>query len=245
MIKIENVKKTFNKKNVLKNIDINFEPGKVYGFIGNNGAGKTTLLKIIFNELKPDSGQITYLNQPQNKINYHEWMYFVENNELPRGMRAFDYLRYVALMADVNLAEFKKRLQRVCEVVDLNFNLKNKIKNLSAGQKKILSCLSMLINKPKIIFLDEPTANLDPSNKSLVLKIIDNLKKDDRIIVVITHLFDDIQGLVTDVVIVDDGVIKKTKALKANDSIAEVFNQYVFNQYDEKKEQIGEYLNEE
>lgn len=172
-------------------------------------------------------------------------MYFVENNELPRGMRAFDYLRYVALMADVNLAEFKKRLQRVCEVVDLNFNLKNKIKNLSAGQKKILSCLSMLINKPKIIFLDEPTANLDPSNKSLVLKIIDNLKKDDRIIVVITHLFDDIQGLVTDVVIVDDGVIKKTKALKANDSIAEVFNQYVFNQYDEKKEQIGEYLNEE
>ncbi|ATG97204.1 ATP-binding cassette domain-containing protein [Mesoplasma lactucae] len=220
---LKDIKKSFSKKEVLKDININFESGKVYGLLGNNGAGKTTLVRILFNEIKPDGGSIQYTGQNQASINYDNWYYFTENHDLPLEFSTYEFLWTDAMLAKISEEEFKKRLESAQKIIPINFDLKTKIKKLSSGQKKMVSCLAALICKPKVIFLDEPTANLDQENKGIIVDLINALKNENRIIVVITHLIKEIQDSLTDVVIIDDGIVKKEQKLTSKDDAYQIF----------------------
>jgi ABC-2 type transport system ATP-binding protein len=128
-------------------------------------------------------------------------------------------------LARRNLKEAKKEFIEKEKDFNLSFQRSKKIKQFSAGERKILSTLMILVLKPEVIFFDEPTANLDLQNKKIILKIISLLKSPDRIIVITTHLIDEVKELLTDLVILDQGIIKYTNLYQQEEDLKLIFDQ--------------------
>ena len=246
MLKLENIQKKFKQKTVLKDVSLTFEPGKIYGLLGNNGAGKTTLVKIIFQEYKFDSGIIKYNNQTIKTIDYKDWYFFSENNELPKNIKVSSYINMIRNMTLLSKTVFKTRINEINKFIDVQPWLKNKIGSLSAGQQKLLSLYVCLLLKPKIIFFDEPTANVDFANKKIILEVIKKLKNQETLIVVITHLIEEIKTLLDHVVIVDEGLIKYDQEFSnEKENLKEIFENNATILINNKQDDLETYLNED
>lgn len=246
MLALENIQKTFKQKVVLKDISLTFESGKIYGLLGNNGTGKTTLVKIIFQEYKFDSGTIKYNNQAIKTIDYKDWYFFSENNELPKNIKVAAYINMIRNMTLLPKAIFKTRISEINKIINVEPWLKNKIGSLSAGQQKLLSLYICLLLKPKIIFFDEPTANVDFANKKIILEVIKKLKTQKTLIVIITHLIEEIKTLLNHVIIVDEGLIKYDQAFaNEKENLKEIFENNASILIDNKQDYLEAYINED
>ncbi|ALD66315.1 ATP-binding cassette domain-containing protein [Spiroplasma cantharicola] len=244
MLKIDRVNKKFKNKEVLRDISFSLEKGKCYGLFGNNGVGKTTLTKIIFNELNRTSGEIYLDNIEQKNIDFKEWYFFTENNELPNDISVQNFIELLVNLNSLSKDEYKNRMEYLSSIFDAKKFWKIKIKNLSAGQKKLLSLYACMLLKPKIIFFDEPTANLDIKNKEIILNVIKKLKSENTIIVIITHLILEVQELIDHILMMDNGQITYDSNFKKNDDINEIFSKYSSGLSDDVKNSLEEYLNE-
>jgi ABC-2 type transport system ATP-binding protein len=112
------------------------------------------------------------------------------------------------------------------KIFNVKFKRSKKIKQFSAGERKILSALMILVLKPEVIFFDEPTANLDLKNKEIIINIIKLMKTDDRIIVITTHLIDEVKELLTDLIILDQGKITYAEPYDQRQDLRVIFNQH-------------------
>ncbi len=246
MLTLENIQKTFKQKVVLKDISLTFEPGKIYGLLGNNGTGKTTLVKIIFQEYKFDSGTIKYNNQPIKTIDYKDWYFFSENNELPKNIKVAAYINMIRNMTLLPKTVFKTRISEINKIINIESWWNNKIGSLSAGQQKLLSLYICLLLKPKIIFFDEPTANVDFANKKIILEVIKKLKTQKTLIVIITHLIEEIKTLLNHVIIVDEGLIKYNQAFSnEKENLKEIFENNASILINNKQDYLEAYINED
>ncbi|WP_027063025.1 ATP-binding cassette domain-containing protein [Mesoplasma seiffertii] len=246
MIKLKNISKKFKDQIVLRDINLEIKAGKIYGLLGNNGVGKTTLVKLIFNELTYDSGEIIYLkNNEQTVIDYQEWYYFLESANLPQEIKVKAYLEYIKNLNRISKKEFVSKYNEVIRILDISKWLKLKIEDLSAGQKKILLLFVCLILKPKVLFLDEPTANVDIQTKRMMIETIETLKKQGIIIVVITHLVDEVEHILDHIFILEDGAIKLDQQydLKKDGRLKALFELYTA-KADSKKIEMENYINE-
>ncbi|AUB31566.1 ATP-binding cassette domain-containing protein [Spiroplasma floricola] len=178
IIKLNNISKKFDNKQVLKDINIEIQNNKIYGLLGNNGVGKTTLVKLIFNELNYDTGEIIYFkDNKQSEIDYGEWYYFLKSGNLPQEIKVKAYIEYIKNLNNISKKSFEAKYNEVIKLIDVSAWLKLKVADLSAGQKKILLLFICLILKPKVLFLDEPTANVDIQTKKMMIETIEALKK--------------------------------------------------------------------
>lgn len=172
----------YEKKEVLKNINMKFEAGKITSIIGKSGSGKTTLLELIDNIIVPTKGEI--IIEDVNKIGFlfqfPEEQFFNQTvkKELEVILKLSDYKK------DIN-----KRIHDVLEMVNLNEDYLNKNPfNLSGGEKRKLALASVLILNPKIILLDEPTIGLDDKDKNEMIKLIRMLKnRYNKTIIIASH----------------------------------------------------------
>lgn len=172
----------YEKKEVLKNINMKFEAGKITSIIGKSGSGKTTLLELIDNIIVPTKGEI--IIEDVNKIGFlfqfPEEQFFNQTvkKELEVILKLSDYKK------DIN-----KRIYDVLEMVNLNEDYLNKNPfNLSSGEKRKLALASVLILNPKIILLDEPTIGLDDKDKNEMIKLIRMLKnRYNKTIIIASH----------------------------------------------------------
>ena len=172
----------YEKKEVLKNINMKFETGKITSIIGKSGSGKTTLLELIDNIIVPTKGEI--IIEDVNKIGFlfqfPEEQFFNQTvkKELEVILKLSDYKK------DIN-----KRIYDVLEMVNLNEDYLNKNPfNLSSGEKRKLALASVLILNPKIILLDEPTIGLDDKDKNEMIKLIRILKnRYNKTIIIASH----------------------------------------------------------
>ncbi|AGM26297.1 ABC-2 type transport system ATP-binding protein [Spiroplasma syrphidicola EA-1] len=249
MLKIANLSKKFGNKAILENVNLTLEPDNIYGLLGNNGVGKTTIIKIIFNEINKNNGEIIYNDKNQSNINYKEWFYFTENNELPKNLLVYEYLEIIKDLSGLKKQDFLERLTKSEQILDIKFEKNKKIKNLSAGQQKLLTALSVLILKPKVVFFDEPTANLDLENKKIIVNLIQVLKSNERIIVITTHLIEEVQNILTNVIILNNGEIVYDEPFNAQkENLKKLFEIKVSNttnQEDIKNlNKVEDYLNE-
>lgn len=213
-ITVRNVSKSIKGKKLLDNISFDAYEGEIIGLVGKNGAGKSTLLKIMTGLYKMDEGEILYYNYDLNH-DFEKAMSIVGTIIETPDM-------YESLTGKKNLKLFKTMLKGVDEgtieeivkILEMEKYLGKKFKTYSLGMKERLAIASSLINKPKILILDEPTNGLDTEG---IKKIMDTLKElKDTTIIISSHMLNEIEELCNKIIFINNGKIQKIKIKENN-----------------------------
>ncbi len=191
-VEINGLNKSYGKLSVLKDVNLNVPEGAIYGLIGPNGAGKTTLIKALVGALKYDSGKISVLNLDpiKNKWDLRRQIgYMPQTPSLYGDLTAFQNISFFGKAHGIkNLEEETNKILAFTELSDRKNDL---VRNFSGGMQKRVSLACTLIHKPKIIFLDEPTAAVDPQLKQRTWALFKKLSESGVTIFVSTHLMDE------------------------------------------------------
>ncbi|SOC42402.1 ABC transporter ATP-binding protein [Ureibacillus acetophenoni] len=193
VINLQDVSKTFKRKNVIKPTTFAIEEKKIFGLLGPSGCGKTTLIKLIVGMLKADSGDITVLGkQVPNASLLREIGYMAQSDALYTALTGEQNLEFFAKLFGFSKSERKERIQYAANIVQLTEDLKVSVSSYSGGMKRRLSLAIALIQNPKILILDEPTVGIDPLLKRSIWNELERLKdEEDKTIIITTHIMDE------------------------------------------------------
>lgn len=211
-LSIKQIQKSYGSKEVLKDVSFSISPGQVVGLLGKNGAGKTTLLKIIAGLNSADDGQVMLNNIPVNdpKAFKKRIGYMSERNPLYPDMYVEEYLMWNAEIH--NIANAAKRVFQVKDQMALNEVSGQKIKELSKGYKQRVGLAAAVIHEPDLLLLDEPVNGLDPAQILQFRNLIRQLSK-NRIILLSSHLMQEIEAVCSRIILLDEGTVKKDELI--------------------------------
>lgn len=232
-LEIKNLTKIYGKKRANNGITVTLENG-VYGLLGPNGAGKTTLMKQITTLIKPDKGEILYNGKDifnmddkyRNIIGYLPQEFGVYKN-----FTAKQFLQYVGALKGMSGKNLNFKVNELLELVGL-YDVRNKsIGKFSGGMKRRVGIAQVLLNDPKIIVLDEPTAGLDPQERTRFRNLIAKISR-DKIIILSTHIISDIESVAKETIMVKEGklIMKGTHREILSDMNNKVYNIRVNNE---------------
>lgn len=203
---IDRLTKQYKNKIAVDRISLKLEKG-VYGLLGANGAGKTTLMRMICGVLKPTSGTITFDGFDVSKEEYRsELGYLPQDFGYYPEFTGMDFLLYMAALKGLDKSHAKRKASKLLELVSLQDKANKKIKTYSGGMKQRLGIAQALLNDPKILVLDEPTAGLDPKERVKFRDLIAELGK-ESIVLLSTHIISDIEHIADIVLMMKDGQI--------------------------------------
>ena len=226
MLKIESVSKKFGKKEALSDVDLELDAG-IYGLLGDNGAGKSTLMRLLVGVDKPTKGRILYEGEDisQLKGKYRDLLgYMPQEFAVFPGFTAGEFLNYMGALKGLSKRELKEKIPRVLAFVNLQDVKDKKVSTFSGGMKRRVGIAQALLNDPKILILDEPTAGLDPGERIRFSNILSNMSK-DKIILFSTHIISDIEAITKNIIILNDG---KIRAKTTSDKLIEKMEGLVF-----------------
>ena len=205
VLQVENLVKRYGEVEAVRGVSFSVEEGEVFGLLGPNGAGKTTTVEILEGLRDPDGGFVSVcgLNpQLESAALKHEIGAALQSTSLPDKLRVMEALRL--------FASFYKRGRKPEELLK-RFGLEEKrntfYNQLSGGQKQRLALAMALVNDPKVVFLDEPTAGLDPQVRREIYDIIEELRREKKTILMTTHYIEEAERLCDRVAIVDHGKV--------------------------------------
>lgn len=232
-LEIKNLTKIYGKKRANDGITVTLENG-VYGLLGPNGAGKTTLMKQITTLIKPDKGEILYNGKDifnmddkyRNVIGYLPQEFGVYKN-----FTAKQFLQYVGALKGMSGKNLNSKVNELLELVGL-YDVRNKsIGKFSGGMKRRVGIAQVLLNDPKVIVLDEPTAGLDPQERTRFRNLIAKISR-DKIIILSTHIISDIESVAKETIMVKEGklLMKGTHREILSDMNNKVYNIRVNNE---------------
>ncbi len=204
-LKLQNIVKSFDQVEVLKDISFEWEKGKIYALLGRNGAGKTTLFNILADELKEDSGEIMMeMDGVDRPLMVDDLAYVYSSPILPDFLTGYEFIKF---FMDINKDRLT-HMQSIDEYFDLiKINKEDRhrlIKGYSHGMKNKVQMLLFLISKPPVILLDEPLTSLDVVVALEFKKILRDLRK-DHIIIFSTHILQLALDLCDEIVILHEG----------------------------------------
>ena len=209
-LEIINISKKYKGKKAVNQINAVLHPG-VYGLLGANGAGKTTLMRMICGVLKMDEGKILYDGEDMYDMGerYRELLgYLPQDFGYYPNFTVMEFMLYMASLKGIGTALAKQKSKVLLKKVGLESNHRTKIKALSGGMKQRLGIAQSLLNDPKILLLDEPTAGLDPKERVRFRTMIASLGK-DRIVLLSTHIVSDVEEIADWIFMMKDGEIIK------------------------------------
>ncbi len=209
LVEVKNLKKNYSSKEAVKNISFNIEENEVLGLLGPNGCGKTTTIGMLLGLLKPSAGELKIDNMEfeKNRIEILSKINFISPYiELPKKLTVKQNLIVYGKL--YNIKDLKNRIEFLTEKLRLKELLNRITGELSSGQKNRASLAKALINKPRVLFLDEPTASLDPEIGDFVRSFLETYKKENKIsILLASHNMNEVSRLCKSVLMMKNGVI--------------------------------------
>lgn len=207
-LEIKNISKSYNngKIKALDNISLNLTNG-IYGLLGPNGAGKTTLMNIITDNLKAENGEILFDGENICKMgkDFRSILgYMPQHQGIYRNFTARKFLWYMASLKGIERKVAKDKIDEVLELVNLKEEADKKLGEYSGGMKQRILIGQSLLNNPKVLLLDEPTAGLDPMERIRVKNFISEISK-DRIVIIATHIVSDIEYISSRIILMKKG----------------------------------------
>ena len=205
MLVVNNVSKKYGSFYALKDINLEFNNG-VYALLAPNGAGKTTLIKLLTTLIFPTSGEILYKGtdivsldgEYRDIIGYLPQDFGYYRNYTPRK-----FLLYLAALKGIKKEDAVEKVKEVLKVVSLENVENKKMKGFSGGMIQRVGIAQALLNDPKILILDEPTAGLDPKERVRFRNLLSDLSR-DRIVIISTHIVSDIEFISNEVIMIKD-----------------------------------------
>ena len=201
-VKIENFSYTIKDNEILKSINIFSEEKKITIIAGNNGSGKTTLLKFMHGLIDDPSNSITWGSSSISEVKERQSMVF--QNPILLNRTTFENILYVAKKKRINE---KNSVNKIIERLNIESISDTDARYLSGGEKQKVAIAMSIIGNPKIIFLDEPTSQLDPVYKNEIENIISDLSKDDTKIFMTSHDISQIKRIGEEIIFLDKGKI--------------------------------------
>ncbi len=207
-LQVSNLEKKYGEKEVLKNINITFEQGKIYGLLGRNGAGKTTFFNAINEDIKIDNGEFFLIEKDKKeKLKTSDIGYVVSTPVVPEFLTGKEFLQFYIDINKDNIDNLKD-LDYYFDLVTLSKDDQNLLlKDYSHGMKNKMQILVNVISNPKIILLDEPLTSLDIVVQEDMKRLLKKLKE-DHIIIISTHILELAMDLCDEIVVLSNNKIK-------------------------------------
>lgn len=202
ILQIKNLTKNYAETCAVDNISFNVPEGKCFGLLGPNGAGKTTTIEIMEGIISPTSGEVLFKQQPINKSYYQQIGIQFQHTAIQ------DFLTVKETLA--LFSKFYKKslpISQLIELCALEEIINRDTRKLSGGQRQRLLLGLAMLNDPEIIFLDEPTTGLDPQSRRNFWQLIDNIKTQNKTVLLTTHYMDEAESLCDEIIFIDRGQV--------------------------------------
>ena len=223
LLEIKDLNKSFDNKEILKDINLSIQSGKIIGLLGKNGVGKTTLIKLINDLLTPTSGQILIKGQKIGVETKKVISYLPERTYLNKQMKVSEVISYFEDFYD-NFDS--KKAKRLLEDLDLDIN--QKLSKMSKGMQEKVQLVLVMSRNADLYVLDEPLGGVDPATRDYILDTILSNFNENASVIISTHLISDIEKILDEVIFIDKGqIVLQSDAdklrNKENASIDEIF----------------------
>ncbi|MFC1723118.1 ABC transporter ATP-binding protein [Nanoarchaeota archaeon] len=224
-LEVSNITKTFGRKKfyALRNVSFKIKQGEVFGLLGPNGAGKTTLMNVITNIIIPDKGEVNILGQGQDIAVFREINGVSGDTYFHWGLTGNDILKFYGMAYGLKGKLLKERIKEMVDIFEIKDIMNKKFTWLSTGERMRLAFAKALINRPKLLLLDEPTLGLDPDIAVKVRKTIREINKKFKTSVLLTsHYMQEVEllcnriGFINSGKIVDIGTVESVKVKHFN-----------------------------
>jgi len=202
VIKVENLVKQYGEINAVDDVSFSIKKGSCFGLLGPNGAGKTTTIEIMEGMIPATKGRVLYYGKPVDPSISQQIGIQFQNTALQDFLTVKETLNLFSAFYDKTITQ--EKLIALCDLSEF-LNTNNRL--LSGGQKQRMLLALALINDPDIIFLDEPTTGLDPQARRNFWQLIENIKAQEKTVILTTHYMDEAEQLCDDIVIMDHGKI--------------------------------------
>ena len=223
LLEIKDLNKTFDKKEILKDINLSIKSGKIIGLLGKNGVGKTTLIKLINDLLTPTSGEILIKGKKIGVETKKVISYLPERTYLNKQMKVSEVIDYFENFYDNFDSEKAKKLLK-----DLDLDINQKLTKMSKGMQEKVQLVLVMSRNADLYVLDEPLGGVDPATRDYILDTILSNFNENASVIISTHLISDIEKILDEVIFIDKGqIVLQSDAdklrNKENSSIDEIF----------------------
>lgn len=210
MIQVNNLSKSFDSIQAVKEISFSIKKGEVFGLLGPNGAGKSTTINMMSSILKSDEGTI-HINEKNIKQNPDACKQLIgvvpQEISLYDDFSAYDNLMFWGSLYKVPIKKLKQRIAVILDIIGLFERKDDLIKTYSGGMKRRINIAAALLHEPKILFMDEPTVGVDPQSRNRIFEIVEILNQQGITIVYTTHYMEEVERLCNRIAIMDSGKI--------------------------------------
>lgn len=223
LLEIKDLNKSFDNKEILKDINLSIQSGRIIGLLGKNGVGKTTLIKLINDLLTPTSGEILINGQKIGVETKKVIAYLPERTYLNKQMKVSEVISYFEDFYDNFDSEKAKKLLK-----DLDLDINQKLSKMSKGMQEKVQLVLVMSRNADLYVLDEPLGGVDPATRDYILDTILSNFNENASVIISTHLISDIEKILDEVIFIDKGQIVLQRGAdklrnKENASIDEIF----------------------
>lgn len=202
ILSVKNIEKSYGKEKVLKGITFEIEKPQILALVGPNGAGKSTLLNVITNLLSADTGEVTVLGKSNKDPNiFREISYMQDNSVLYDYLTGYDHMQFIGDVQGIS----KKQILDTCDRIGITSYVNKKVGKYSLGMKQHLLLAMAVLNKPKLLILDEPLNGLDPSNAIKVRQLLLDIYNEGTAVLLSSHNLAEIDRVTSQILFLKNG----------------------------------------
>jgi len=216
VVSVRDLRKRYRRQDpwAVDGVTFELEPGQAFGLLGPNGAGKTSVVKMIGGLLRPDGGDISVFGSPPGEPRARAQLGFSpEDPDFPKFLRAAEVLDYFASLLGLDEADRRRRIPETLAFAGLEGE-RRQIRQFSKGMKQRLGIAQAILGRPKLLILDEPTADLDPLGRRDVRALIESLKQSGVAVLLNSHLLSEVERVCDDVAIMAKGRVLREGTMR-------------------------------